>query len=285
MKFQIIQKNLKLVNKIIFSDCYYEWGWTLSKFSGYIRKYKLDNPKKKILIHTCKENKALYYDLFDENDFIYYKIPDNGYSNCYDFSDDTFIKNEIKNLQKKYSNYFIYNLRRSRCDKQVFSGCDFDYNFSNNEDIIDFACSLINEKNYICVFPRYRKTGNTRIDGRNYPYWQELFEIIGDKYNIINCTPNIKYNNIINFQHNNFLAVVIELLNYCDFCISSQSSGTILSNIMKRENIFIGDDIERCEILENPFKIKCLGIYSQNYNLSPEEFAKQIIKFEKEINT
>lgn len=282
-----ILSELSEKKEICFGAMIGELGWEIILWSGFIKRYKKDNPDKKIYVATRYDRRDLYTDSVD--DVITFTIP-NDYnqisprtntlmlkaSNIAEapasMDTSTLSKNIINEVKQKYPNCYLFSFEKMKFSTTpVFDLKTLDYTFnppSKNQEIIDSIISKNPNKPVITIFSRNR----VDMSHRNWSphHWKVFYELISKHELTIFVSgtkpsferPNKKLKNFYVLEdyeelYNNTcstLGLTIEAVrrSLCTFGI--QSAGTLISNVMKVPNIYIGREVKLVSILHNPYE-------------------------------
>lgn len=285
---QKIYNRLENFETVVFGPMIMEFGWEII-WSGFIKKYKLDNPNKNIVVWTRDSRGDLYRERVDE--IFYLNI--NGDYNTYSprtnklvrLDSDRFkFKEEVIDSEKM----FFEQLNQL---KSLYPNCIF-YNFSDigytgsspinlkrghydfcpstdNKITIENIISKHPDKKIVVLYPRHRIDLN---NDRNWSKenWEKFYLTISSMNDYLffvsgvspsYIKPSNQYNNIIDLEdiklENPLLTVIgltIEAMRYCKFTFGIQSGLLLLSRFMQVPSLYIGyNDRDMCTKEFNPF--------------------------------
>lgn len=284
---EIISNKFINSNTIIFGPMLMEMGWETMIWSGFIKKYKENNPNKKVIVQTREDRKSLYEGYVDEivtfnidNDYLLMSPRTNTNKNLKDLRDkDSLNKILLNDLKNNYSDFISYDF--SDIGYSQTPVIDLKKNlyefktFENSKKIINDIINKNNNKKIIFLFSRHRKDLNDRNISVNF--WQKLYEKLSDFNDCLfllsgkspsYIKPNMEYKNIINLEDLedkendiDILSLSIEALRCSDYSFGLQSSMLLLSRILKVPSLYIGYDKDMAHSeLYNPFNIESINV-------------------------
>lgn len=293
-------------NEILFGPFLGELGWETTRWAGFVRWYKSQNPQKKIIVATRADRVDLYTNCVDHihslnlghNDYNKYR------PNMYRL--DFFPKEQkdklIQNLSVKYPNAFIFEPPNTN-NRSVFDIETMDLNFQprkDNEIIIQRILQKNKNKYPIVISSRHRidMTDAKRVRNWKLEYWNELYTrlsnsneyivfvtgkspsyVIPDKtLKNIYCLESFLSNQFINIS---LIGLTISAIKNSLLTIGQQSSIPVLSNYLKTATIMWGDERHRHKNLENPYDITCYFFEegTSEYKTTPQKIHNQILQY------
>ncbi len=318
---QDLYDSLNNINEICFGPIFGEFGWEVINLSGFIKKYKADNPNKKVYVATRKDRVELYYnsgldDIIDfeiEGDYstvtprtnTIMETPDDIRFSAKAFdTTDMFESIKEKVLKKHPKATFILFDKVPFSVSPLFSIDKFDYTleqYPSNKMVIDRLIKKYSNKTPITIFPRHR----VDLAHRNWEEskWQELFERLSKENYLIFISgkspsyvkPNKDYKNIFILEDivspnrkYTVLGLTIEAIKQSKFTFGPQTAGVLLSNVLNIPNIYFGKEENLVSNKYNPFNTPYNFInvkYSVNfeYIIDVDTIFDEIIKFDKNI--
>lgn len=284
---------------ICFGPFMGELGWELFRWAGFIRKFKKNNPDKKILCSTRKGREDIYYGSVDgihsftiKNDYI------SARANMYrcDFLDPSEHRRIINEAKNRFRKAFFVDPPKCTVGKNFFSPHEMDFDFSPRKDNLKIIKNILSKnagKMPICISPRHR-TDSKKLT-RNWPeqYWMDLFTrirltgkylvfIIGSSASMaippkdesFVVLDNIRADNISN------IGLTIEAIKNSVLTVGQQSALPILSNYLKTKTIMWGHEQVRHQVNENPMNTRCIFFEEPTvqYNTNPKIIFEHILK-------
>lgn len=292
-----IKAELTSKNKIIFGPFLGELGWEIMRWSGFVRKYKKDNPEKQILVATRESSFDLYYGIFSSTEILCYKIEEDygKYSpNCYGGKglDQAELLNYKNKLQSRYPDYYIFSPFEFGCNKRLVSFNDMDFNYSPVEDNVTQIESVIKKhpkKIPIAFASRDRQDMSSRNWGKGR--WLSLMKELNgtDRYLIFNLGKSPGYvkapdimRNVINVEdigneYTSNIGLSIEAIKFSKMTIGSQSALIHLSAVLKIPFISWGHEKRRFTTEENIYNVKHSFIDCIDYvSVLPSTIIKEL---------
>jgi hypothetical protein len=288
----------------------------VSYISGFIKKYKKDNPHKIVFVAT-RENRKELYENAGLNDVFTFKI-DGDYATVTPRSHSVY-KVDSKNVNVpipiKVEDEFKYVKDRiSDTHKNVkfhsfvdlvfsfqpdFSLQEFDYSFKTHDDNSKLIQDIIEKnpnKKVVTIFSRQRVDLDHRNLGVNH--WNHLLRRLSDLDSHIfliagvspaYVKPDPHYKNMYNLEdmcgdnpNVTILALMIEAVRRSHFTFGPQTAGILLSMVMQVPTLYFGTDYNLVSINYNPFKSQSDFIQvkvkhpSGEYDINPDELYRRI---------
>ncbi len=279
-------------NTVIFGPMLMEMGWETMLWSGFIKKYKADNPDKNVIVQTREDRKALYEGYVDEiitfnikNDYLLMSPRSNINKNLENTRDKEsltkFLLNDLKTNYSDFVNYDFSDISYSQNPIIDLKENLYDFeSFENSKKIINNIINKNLDKKIVFLYSRHRKD----LDDRNISveFWHQLYKKLSDFNDCLfllsgkspsYIKPKENYKNIINLENLedetnnvNILNLSIEALRRSKYSFGLQSSMLLLSRILKVPSLYIGYDKKDMSHAEfyNPFAV-------ETYNISPEK--------------
>lgn len=263
--FENIIKNTKDKNQIVFGPIVSEMGWELL-ISGFIRKFKLDNPTKLIKVITRSNRISFYKDIFKSDDIITFDIASDyldSKPSTNKLIDNNINKNLFTNIKNNIINnypniYFVdfQTLKFSGSCPVDIKNNDYNYKVIDINNIVEKYKK--NFKEIVTIFPRNRKDLPDRNWGEdnwnlmynllslNYP--KTLFVIAGLSNSVV-INENKEYKNIINLSDilekdsdnvHDLLELTILFLRNSKFSTGSITFGSLLTLLENIPHCYIG---------------------------------------------
>ena len=292
---------LKNKRSVIFFS-HFELGWELFRWAGFVRQYKLNNPKIRVCAATRENRSDIYYGTVDniytfniKDDYVKYR------ANMYSL--DYWPKREydklIGKIKTKFRTSYLVLPPKNTVGRDLFQQSEMDFNFTprpENAKIIKNILSNYNERIPICISPRHRTDSTKPTRNWKKEYWDELFKMIKktNKYIVFILGATSSYirprNNYDHFiiiedlvnsrKDVSVLGTSIEAIKHSVLTIGQQSAIPILSNYLKKPVISWGHEKVRHQVRENPYNTKCIFFEeaSVQYTTSPKIIFKNILK-------
>lgn len=297
---------LKENDKIVFGPFVGELGWEITKWCGFVRWFKLKNPKKTIVAATRTDRIDLYYKYVDniitfEIEGDYSKFRPNMYR--LDFFPEEKYNKIISEVKKNFKDYYIASPPRQTNNRQIFNMEMSDFNFitrENNMSIISSILKVNKGRIPIVISPRHREDlGEDVKRVRNWKknYWHELYELIektenyvcfiaGKSPSYIKPDKSLKSFVILEdlllptIKDISLIGLTLQSIIVSKITIGQQSSIPILSNYLKTPTIMWGDEQHRHQVLENPFSTLCefFEEKSSDYITDPKLICSKLMK-------
>lgn len=289
---------LKNKRSVIFFS-HFELGWELFRWAGFVRQYKLNNPKIRVCAATRENRSDIYYGTVDniytfniKDDYVKYR------ANMYSL--DYWPKREydklIGKIKTKFRTSYLVLPPKNTVGRDLFQQSEMDFNFTprpENAKIIKNILSNYNERIPICISPRHRT--DSPKPTRNWPeqYWKDLFTklkrtgkylvfIIGGSASIVRPPKNKSFVILDDIRANGTsnIGLTIEAMKHSCLTIGQQSALPILSNYLGTKTIMWGHEKVRHQVRENPYNTKCIFFEedSVQYTTSPKIIFKNILK-------
>jgi len=295
---KLFMNQLQNKRSLVFFS-HFELGWELFRWAGFVRQYKLNNPKIRVCAATRENRSDIYYGTADDiytfnikDDYVKYR------ANMYSL--DYWPKREydklIGKIKTKFRTSYLVLPPKNTVGRNFFPKEQMDFNFTprpENLKIIKDILSKHNGKIPICISPRHR------IDSpkptRNWPtqYWKDLFIrirqtgkylvfIVGGSASIVR-PPKDRFFIVlddIRAENTSNLGLTIEALKHSCLTIGQQSALPILSNYLGKKTIMWGHEKVRHQVIENPYNTKCIFFEEPTvqYNTNPKIIFKNILK-------
>lgn len=288
-----LYKILENKKEIVFGPMLMEMGWEIMIWSGFIKRYKFENPDKKIIVLTRKSRVDLYNTKVDEiysfeiegdytkysprtNDYKFLSNDDFRYKN---FNKEILTVDIVSDLKQKYPDAFFYDFSDIKYTPNPPVNLkkghyDFYPSEENAKEINKILINNLNKK-VIFIFSRHRRD----LTDRNWSEenWLALYEMFSK---LSNCLffisgvspsfvkPDKKYDNIIVLEDmvmenpsTNVLGLSIEVLKKSNYAFGLQSAGLFLARLMKVPSIYIGYDNRDMATKDfNPFDTESVPI-------------------------
>jgi hypothetical protein len=302
-----IIKKFQQHNKILFGPFLGEFGWEISRWSGFVRWYCKNYPDKQFVISTREGSKDFYYNLGKhvkletftlKNDYTK-KIKPSCYRIIGKLSKNA--KNhQINYCKNKYLDYYIFHPFNQRCKKNLFHKNYYDFNFELPKEYVDFIKNIKDKypnRKLITIAARHRKD----ITRRNWKedYWEKLFNFIeksDDYYSIIlgnknsiyysnNKRKNILYLSDLNKTKNVPIGLTIETMKQSELVVAPQTGSIILANAIGIPTLFWGHEIKRHAVMENYSGVRSKGLVEKskiNYITKPNKIYNEIKKMTRD---
>lgn len=179
-----------------------------------------------------------------------------------------------------------------------YEHCDFDFQTTiENKKIISDILNQYKDKIPIMVFPRNRTDvyfdtlEDDQFQRRNWKEnnWQTFFELLekedkylvfisgikGSAYHPLNEMNNLIILDKLETEKTSTLGLTIEAIKNSRITVSSQSSITVLSNLLKTKNLCFGNELHILDEYLNPFNNGM--IYAKdNFDIDPKDLLKQL---------
>lgn len=281
-------------SEIIFGPFCGELGWEITRWSGFVRWYILNNPTKRYIISTRLNSYDLYSDLNVEKDlFIIEKDNDKIIPECYMCHglSEKMRNNLFSELKSKYPNAYIFDPFIYDKEGKVFNPSNMDFSYhprsENNIKIYQILDQFnkSRDKKILTLTPRNRMESDF-IRTRNWgkERWEKLFDLLDntDKYFcFISGTPetsifNEQRKNIVNLYdyldvENNMslIGLTISAMRLSNYSIGTQTAGILLSNLLRVPTLVWGHQPRRISN-ENIFNTNSIILHDEHYNYSPD---------------
>lgn len=263
-----------------------EFGWEVLRFAPHIfwlmkEKY----PNSKLILCTRKDRIELYGDLPTE--ILPFNFNNQENSDCFTITGLQYneykykINQYIKETEKKYNIQHIFFPRiegKRYTEKYQILENEKIYNFKPTKKQLEiFNIYIPNDKFLITIAPRYRKGFK-----RNWPYWNELFEMIYkdkflyENFNFIICgikgqfiKPINNFYDINDIPNGNISGLTMSSISKSILTIGSQSGIPNLSNLMRTPTIQWGNEKHLHKGIYNVNNTECIFIEDMNFKCPP----------------
>lgn len=284
---------LKNEKKIVFVGMM-ELGWEIQRWASPINYFMANNPDKECVIATLPDRLDLYkghkeFYPIQITELYSRKRPDMYRIQYLDVGEHEKI---IEGIKKTHPDFYIMETPSSGYGRYVFPFEECDFNFQpriKNKEVID---SLLTSSPTITVAPRHRTDIRTRAieTVRNWPYWNDLFEMLKDFTVFVAGTHGgyvkPKQNNCIcledyNTKGTSTIGLTIEAMKASKVTVGQQSGNPILSLHLGTPVISWGHEKRRHAVDENPRGTLCHFFEDATYSIKPEVIYYQIMEMIK----
>jgi len=283
-----------------------EFGWELLRMAPHVLWTKRKKYNNKVKLIVCSREDR--YDFYGDDVDIFH--PFQPYNP--DMKQDCFKLTGFKD--KEYYDFFNYLVRlyskdynivekicpkidgRKYTQKNQFSQKQMDYNFKPRINNAKWCYHAIQENNPLIILaPRYRKDMP-----RNWPHWQEFFDLIEplrEDYNFFICgkDPDVisdkksRYYQITNIDSNNkyeisLTGITIELIKRSILTIGSQSGIPNLSNILGTPTLQWGNEKHEHTKTYNINNTETIFLEDKDFNIDPKIVFNELMNFLKKGN-
>ena len=267
-------------DKILFGPFTGELGWEIMRWSGIVKKTKIDYPHKKIVVCSRPDRYDLYHGFIDE--FVPLnvsnEIPDGYFARNIPNYNDIIL--ELRNL---YSDYIILESSPYGFCRTVFEFKDMIFEFTPRDENKKIILKLLgsNTKPVLVLAPRHRTDINVRNWGEEKwgILYKELYNmnkykifIAGKSPSIIRPSEGYGFICLEDFVESNasLIGLSIEAIKVSKMTVGSQSSIPLLSLLLRTPAIMWGNQKQRHSVDENITKTKCTFFDDDYYSVSPE---------------
>lgn len=301
-------------DKIIFGPFLGELGWEIRRWSGFVRWYKKNNPEKEIIAATRNDRTDLYYGTVDEIITVNIEDDYNQYRpNMYRLENlpNQMKQNILNEIRQKYKNHYIFETPWNTNNRELFDINEMDLNYTPSEEsqiIIDNCIKLSKKRIPIVISSRHRfdlesfgeNSDNVRVRNWKIDNWNKLIEGLDDikRYLIFIAGKSPAYvipdrnqsktlivleDLIRPYDRVSIIGLTIEAIKRSKLTIGQQSAIPILSNLLKTPTLMWGDEKQRHQVIENPYKTECTFIEEQtsNYVTKPELIIHNVMEMTK----
>lgn len=287
--------------KAILCNCIGEFFWEGFRFAPHIiwqKKVKYKDQNIKVIVLT-REDRFDLYGLYADI-LVPMKIENDEKYNQNSYRMDGYPTDDYNGMIELFRSVFaddydIIDVIKPDISKAMFARKD---QYKPNQMIYDYKPRLANKvvvdnllgtnKRNIVIAPRFRTT----INKRNWPYWQELYDMIWnsnlkDKFNFVICgkSPDYipdKYNRFIDMNNipktinTSSSGILIEVMKQSIFTIGSQSAIPNISLLFGVEALEWGHQKILHTIDYNIRKTKVTFLEDFDYKISPTIVFKKM---------
>ncbi len=308
LQFDILRRTKNKKN-VIFGPIVGEFGWEIIVWSGFIRRFKLDNPSVNVIVVTRENRKSLYEDIVDE--VVGFEI--NGDYKTFTPRTNTLmllennrkrkvgtndiIEGKVQALKEKYPDaeqICFNNVPHSQIPPLPLCESYYEYNGTEKDKtVVQTIIDEYKDKKIVVVFSRHRRDLTERNWAENN--WTILYDRL--KYEsqylfiISGVSPSYvrpeSQDNVIVLEdiesvnpEASVLGMSIEFVKKAVATFGTESAGMHLSRSMRVPAIFIGEDkpTSMSYHIWNPYKTKSVAIAPDNITPNIHEYVISVNK-------